>query len=139
MKFKNYSIIILHNENNEIFIQDRTSISKWPEKWWFFGWWVEAWETFEEALVREAMEELNIDISKNHKYIWTTIFELEWFWIQKTNIYLVKYEKEFDNYLKVLEWDGWKFLSLENIQKLQEWASWSYMCVEMLKEYFSKK
>jgi hypothetical protein len=33
MKFKNYSIVILYNEKNEIFIQDRTSISKDGEKW----------------------------------------------------------------------------------------------------------
>lgn len=139
MKFKNYSIIILYNEKNEIFIQDRTSISKSWEKWWFFGWWVEAWETFEQALIREAMEELNIDISKNYEYIWTTNFELEWFWVQKTNIYLVKYEKYFDNTFEVLEWDWWKFMSLEKISELKDFSVWSYLCIEMLKEYFFKK
>lgn len=138
MKFnKKYSIIVLYNDNQEIFIQDRRNISKYWEEWWCFWWSVEEWESFEDAVIREAKEELNIDITWNYKYIWTTIFSLVGLWTQETNIYLIKYLPEYDTDLKVFEWAWWKFVKLEEYQKMKI-TSWNYIAVDMLNEYFSK-
>ena len=135
MKFNtNYSILVLYNDN-KIFIQDRKSISKRWEEWWFFWGRLEKWENFEEALIRETKEELNIDISWDYKYIWTTIFNLEWFWIQEVKIYLVKYKLSYNNTLIVKEWDWWKFVTLDEFKNLKI-TPWTYIWIEILEEYF---
>ena len=52
------SAIALCNSQGKILLQDRRSISKFGEEWGFFGGGVEQGETPEQAVRREAIEEL---------------------------------------------------------------------------------
>lgn len=138
MKFrKNFSILALYNDFWEIFIQDRKNISTRWEEWWFFWWGVEEWETFDDSIIRETKEELNIDISDSFKHIWITKNFLEWFWEQITYMYIVKYDEVLHKDLTVLEWDWWKFVTLEEFLSLKI-APWTSLWIEMLKDYFNK-
>lgn len=57
------SLIIFH-DNGRIMFQDRREISKWGEKYGFFGGGVKKGETLEDAIKREMREELNITLKK---------------------------------------------------------------------------
>jgi len=136
MKFrKNFSVVLLYNDYWEVFIQDRKSISKRGEEWWVFWWWVEEGESFDEALIREVKEELNIDITDNFTFIWKIINSLVWIWEQTSYLYLVKYDVDLHKDLKVLEWDWAKFVSLDEFSTLKI-APWTYLTIEMYKRYF---
>jgi len=138
MKFnRNFSIIVLYNDKNEVFIQDRRSISKEWEEWWIFWGWLEKWEDFEEALIRETQEELSIDITWCYKYIWKVLLELDWLWTQETRIYLVKYDPIYFSNLNIKEWDWWKFILLDDIVSMKT-TSWVQICFTMLKKYFKE-
>jgi len=135
---RNYSIIVLLNEKNEIFAQNRKSISKEWEEWWIFWGWLEKWENFEQALTREVKEELNIDIDWDYKYLWKTILELDWLLSEETRIYLVKYDSKYNSNFKVCEWDSGEFLSLDEFKK-KKMTSWMYLFIDMIERYFENK
>lgn len=65
---KRISCIRIENSKWEVLIAKRSNIMKrWPWKWWAAATWcVEKGETYEDAMIREAKEELWIDI-KNYK------------------------------------------------------------------------
>ena len=70
MKERRVSLIIPYTEDGRILLQDRRDISKIGEEWGFFGGGIEEGETPERALVREAQEELEIDLNEyGYKYI----------------------------------------------------------------------
>ncbi|MDD5770118.1 MAG: NUDIX domain-containing protein [Candidatus Gracilibacteria bacterium] len=132
---KNFSILIIYNENFEIFAHNRKSISKVGEEWGLFGGSLETGESFEEALIRETKEELDIDITGKYKYIGNTIFELEGHGVQKTNIYVVNFSNIDMSQINVLEGDFGEFISLENLSK-KKVTFWVHICLDILKTYF---
>ena len=135
---RNYSILVILNEKNEIFIQDRRSISKKGEDWGFFGWWIEDWESFEEGAIREAKEELNIDIRGNIQHIWETLTSVDTIWSEETHIYLIEYKSEYDSLMEVLEGDWWKFVSLHEYKSLKI-VPWTHIWIEMIEKYLKNK
>ena len=68
MKLRRVALIILYDDKKRILLQDRTGISKYGEKWAYFGGGIEEGETPEQALVRETEEELSYDL-KEFRYI----------------------------------------------------------------------
>lgn len=133
---RNHSLIVLYDEQNRIFFQNRKSISKIWEEYWFFGWWVEAWETFEDTLIREVKEELNIqlDPSKIHKACEFTK-TITWLWESKTVIFTSPFEKKYLVTLKIQEWDGGEWLSLDEIKQKKIFPH-DYLIISMLEDYF---
>ena len=54
--------LIIFYKDDKILVQDRRDISKFGEEWGFFGGRIESGETPEQAVVREAKEELSYDL-----------------------------------------------------------------------------
>ena len=77
MKKRTVSLIVPYTKDGRILLQDRRDISKIGEEWGFFGGGVEKGETIEQALVREAREELEIDLN-DHGYQYIGKDALEW-------------------------------------------------------------
>lgn len=59
------SIILFHDGEGNVLLQDRREISKHGEEYGFFGGKIEEGETPEQALKREMREELNLEIKKH--------------------------------------------------------------------------
>lgn len=135
---RNYSLIAFFNEDWNILFQNRKSISKIWEEYWFFGWWVEAWETFEEALIREIKEELNIDLKLDDLNFACSFTKLiNWLWTSSTNIYVVKFNFNHEKQLEVFEWDWWEWLTLFEFSN-KKILPHDYLIIDMLKKYFEK-
>lgn len=62
MKTRHVSMILFYDSEGNILLQDRMKISKWGEKYGFFGGEIEEGETPEEAIKREVKEELGFDL-----------------------------------------------------------------------------
>lgn len=63
MFYRRVSILVPYNSNKEILLQHRTKDAPhYPDYWGFFGGDIDGDETPEEALIREAKEELGLDI-----------------------------------------------------------------------------
>lgn len=132
------SIIAFYNDKKEIFFQNRKSISKVWEEWCFFGWWLDEWETFEDALIREVKEELNIELNPwDFKFIASLERKLDWFWERNANLYIAYLKPDFQENLKILEGDWWKFFAISELRKLKVY-SWDYSFFDMLELYFDK-
>lgn len=119
MKKRIVAIIAFYNSKNELLLQERWNYSKKWEKWAFFWWWIETWETYLEWFFREAKEELWINMSEfNYKYIW----EIEQYYkeedfIAYRHIFLVKTDKEAKDF-NILEWSWCKYFSFDEAKKL---------------------
>jgi len=59
------SIIVFYDNKHRILLQERKKISKFGEKWGFFGGGMDKKETPEQALKREIKEELNYNLKKS--------------------------------------------------------------------------
>lgn len=117
MKEKKWAaLIIFYNSKNELLLQERWDYSKFWEEWAFFWWWIEDWETANEAFLREAKEELDLDMNNfDFNYIWEFIFEFPSVIIHR-NFFLVKTDlKEKD--FTVLEWSWAKYFSFEETKQ----------------------
>lgn len=58
MKQVDFALIVFYDDQQRVLLQDRRGYSKWGEEWAFFGGHVETGETHEQAMLREAAEEL---------------------------------------------------------------------------------
>ena len=64
MEDRRISLILFHDkESKRVILQDRRRMNKWGEEYGFFGGQIEEGETPEEALKREVLEELGIQIN----------------------------------------------------------------------------
>lgn len=71
---RSVAIIILYNQDKKILLQHRAEDAKrLPGYWAFFGGGIEAGETPERSVKREALEELNYEL-KNPKLVMTQKF-----------------------------------------------------------------
>ena len=66
MKIRRVAIIVFYDDNKRILLQNREGISKFGEKWGYFGGGIEEGETPDQALIREVKEELNYDLKEYH-------------------------------------------------------------------------
>lgn len=115
---KKVSLIWFYNSENKILLQERWDYSKYWEEWAFF-WWHREWnETPFETFLREAKEELDLDMTKfDYKHIWEYIFEFPNI-ITRRNIFLIKTDlKEID--FNVFEWAWAKYFSFNEAKKLK--------------------
>lgn len=139
MKIRKVSLIGFYNNQNQILLQERWDYSKNWEEWAFFWGWIEEWETPEEAFIREAKEELDLDMTKfDYYYLWEIIYEFpELDLITYRNIFLIKTElKETD--FTVLEWKAAKYFSFEEAKKLKFPSNPSDM-IDKIKNYILSK
>lgn len=137
-KLRNASLIALYNDKWEVFFQNRTSMSKRWEMWWFFGGWLDGWENHEEALIREVKEELNIDLKPgDYKYICSLNRSIEWIWENNSSLYIAFFKDDFKKDLQILEWDAWEFFSIDELRKLKV-IKWDHIFFDMLEIYFEK-
>jgi 8-oxo-dGTP diphosphatase len=66
MTYKGRNVLLaLRDEKGRVLLQHRTDDAKWyPNHWGFFGGGIEPGETPEEAVMREAKEELGIELEE---------------------------------------------------------------------------
>jgi ADP-ribose pyrophosphatase YjhB (NUDIX family) len=134
---RNHSLLVLYKPNWKILFQDRASMSKWGEKYGFFGWWVDKWETYLEACLRETKEELNLDLKqsdvKNAARFSKTVIGIRW--TSKNFVYVSPWKQEYEKDLQILEWDGWVWMALEQAKK-EVFFNHDYMVFDLLERYF---
>ncbi|MCT4616592.1 MAG: NUDIX domain-containing protein [Candidatus Gracilibacteria bacterium] len=111
------SCLILFNKKGEILVQDRKNISKLGEMWGFFGGGLKKGETPEKALIREIMEELNIDLT-TEEYNYDFMFQKDNIWseikIIRVNYFGVIVDKKIEDFC-VLEGDKANFFNIEEL------------------------
>lgn len=118
--------------------QDRRDMSKDWEQYWFFGGWVDEWENFEEACIRETKEELNIDLSLSDITLASNFSKtVTWYGTSENHIFVAPYKKEYDNVIEILEWKRGVWWTLEEAKK-QVFFNHDYMVFAMLELYFDK-
>jgi len=112
------AFIWFYNEKNQILLQERWNYSKYGEEWAFFGWWIESWETPEEWFLREAKEELWLNMKDfDYKYIGDFTFEFPNRIVHRS-IFLIKTDLKETDFI-VYEWAGAKYFDLDEAKKLK--------------------
>jgi 8-oxo-dGTP pyrophosphatase MutT (NUDIX family) len=136
MEYTEKSLIFIVNKNTwKILFQDRRSISKTWEEWWFFGGSIDAWETSREAAIRELKEELDFDITKEFDYLWKIMFEYQWKLHNRYMYIDFTEEEKFVDY----EWDWAVYFTFEEILELNLWPNDITTRLGMFWEYMKNK
>ena len=108
----------------------------WPQ-YWFFGWGVDAWETFLDTCLRETKEELNLGLQesdvKNAARFSKTVIGIRW--TSKNYIYVSPWKDEYKDTMQVLEWDAAVWMTLEQAKK-EIFFNHDYMVFDLLERYF---
>lgn len=115
-------------ENNKIFIQQK-GYGKYKGKWEFPGGKVEAFETLEQALIREIQEELNVTC-EIQEYFKTFIHDYEEFQVH-LHVYFISIRK---GNLTCTEQLELRFVSLEELDQM-DWLEGNYEMIACLKQY----
>lgn len=134
---RNHSLIILYKSNGKILFQDRTSMSKDGEKYRFFGWGVDKWESFLEACLRETKEDLNLDLLESDVAN-AVRFSKTVIWIRGTSknyVYVSPWKDEYEKDMQILEWDAGVWMSLDEAKK-EVFFNHDYMVFDLLERYF---
>ena len=122
--------IIIFNDNQEVLLQlrDNDPSIRFPNHWVLIGGKVEKGETPEEAIRREIMEEMGIQITsfKNFK---NYQFDNE-----EQHIFMVNMNIELEK-IKLNEGAGINYFSEESAEKLKK----GFNVSEMLKDFFSSE
>ncbi len=135
-KIKKVSLVWFYNNKKEILLQERWDYSKYGEDWAFFGWHKEWEETPEETFIREAKEELDLDMRDfDYKHLWEFVFEFPNL-ITHRNIFLIKTDLK-DSDFKVLEWIWAKYFSIEDARTLR-FPSPVDETLDIIEEYINK-
>ena len=113
---RNIAVIILYNRDKKILLQHRSEDAKrLPGYWAFFGGGIEEGEIPEEAVKREAMEELNYEL-EGPKLIMTQKFT--WKEDQNTKYVFVE-EYDQDKKITLGEGQGLKWYCFSELDKLK--------------------
>lgn len=134
---RNHSLIVFYKSSWEILFQDRTSMSKDGEIFGFFGWWVDTWETFMQACIRETKEELNLelqerDITEAARFT-KTITDI---WYCENVIFVSPWKEEYKKDMQILEWDAGVWMTLDSAKK-EIFFNHDYMVFDLLERYFA--
>lgn len=84
----------------------------WEWTWWFLGWHLEFWESFEECAKREAMEEANIKIDNIS-------------FLTATNDFFEKDNKHYVSIFMKWEYKSWELKNNEEY-KLDRWGWYTW-------------
>ena len=136
MEYTEKSLIFIINKNNwKILFQDRRSISKTWEEWWFFWGSIDEWETPKQAAIRELKEELDFDVTEEFDYLGKISFEYQ-NKIHNRYMYIDFTEQEkFIDY----EWDGAVYFTYEELLELNLWPSNITSRLWIFNEYMKNK
>ncbi len=120
MKKRTWVLIVLHNDEGKIFLQERGDYSKIWEEWAFFWWWVEEGEAHYDAFLREAREELDLDMTQfETEYIWTdTKYYSEADFEATRHFYLVKTQMKKEDFT-IFEGIWGEYFTIEEAKKLK--------------------
>jgi len=130
-------MLIIYNNENKLFLQDREWIQKEWEDYSFFGWHLENNETPEKCLNREIKEELNIDLKEND-FKFLCVLNTNTY---KTNknydiyFYLYKTDKKEEDF-EILEWKSGKYFSINEAKKLRFVANFEEIFIKILNNLY---
>ena len=115
MAGRNVSVLILHNFAGKILLQHRTEDApRFPGYWGFFGGGIELGETPEQALAREAVEELSYRTENPH------LLSTHKISFQGEDYYVHVFVEKYDNQPLVLgEGQGMEWFSPEETKELK--------------------
>ncbi|MDD2907453.1 MAG: NUDIX hydrolase [Candidatus Gracilibacteria bacterium] len=132
-QIRKVAFIGFYNEKNQILLQERGDYSKIGEEWAFFGGGVEPGETPKEGFLREAKEELGLNMEDfDYKYIGDYIFEFSDRIVHRS-IFLIKTDLKETDFI-VYEGAGAKYFDLDDAKKLK-FASPVDETIEIIKKY----
>jgi len=109
--------IVAFYKNNKILLQNRENMSKFGEKWGFFGGGIEDSETPEEALVREIKEELTYNLH-DFKYIGKVFAEVIPNHSVEAYVFLSPLDDK-QKHFKQKEGSGMKLFTIKEAEKLK--------------------
>ena len=110
-----YALICFYDDKNQILLQSRKSINKWNSEWGFFGGHIEEGESNIQAALREAKEEIDLDLNEEDlTFIGTFKSPVSPYY---SSIFLCKLPIPIEE-ITVLEGDGCKLLTEEESLKL---------------------
>lgn len=144
MKERTVSLIVPYTEDGRILLQDRRDISKIGEDWGFFGGGIEENETPEQALVREAKEELEINLNKyGYQYIgkdslnWTDPAGSKWTFYRY--FFATRYE-DYANQMNQREGTNMALFTPEEAKKMNLFTPQNPQdpALDMIQSYISK-
>ena len=135
---RDHSLIVLYKSNGKILFQDRRDMSKDGEEYGFFGGWVDEWENFEEACIRETKEELNIDLALSDISLASSFSKtVTWLGTSENYVFVAPYKVEYYYIIQILEWKAWIWWTLSEA-KQQIFFNHDYMVFALLELYFDK-
>ena len=129
---KEACMLLLENAEWQFLVQNRETISKAWEMWWFFWGASIMQETPEDCIKREIKEELNIEL-ENFTYIWFVYAFSPSFNIRiKRNFFYAQTQKKAEDF-EVLEWDYCTFKSFDEIKKMHDFM-WKWDAIEVVEK-----
>jgi len=136
---RNHSLIVFYKPDWKILFQDRRNMAKDGAEYWFFGWWVDEWENFEQACIRETKEELNLKISNSDINLASNFSKsITWYGTSENYIYVSLYKESYNKDIQILEGKGWVWWTLKEAKK-QIFFNHDYMIFAMLEIFWSIK
>jgi 8-oxo-dGTP diphosphatase len=117
MRTRRVALIIFYDEEKRILLQDRAGISKFGEKWGYFGGEIEKGETPEEAVVRETKEELDFDL-KDYEFIGIFKNQINEEVFVERHVFISPLKDNFSKF-KQIEGERMELLSIEEAKNLK--------------------
>lgn len=139
MKKRTGALIIFFNDAAQVLVQIRGDYSKFWETHAFFGGWVEEWETHLEWFLREAREELWLDMREfPYEYLWE---QIQYYQEKDTEItryfYMIHTDRKESDF-QVFEGNGCQYFSLDEIKTLH-FPNPNHSMVDFITPYILKK
>lgn len=139
MNKRDVAVSIFYDKDSNVVLQKRSSISKYGEKYGFWGGGIEGEETPQEAVTRELKEELGyapkeLNFWLKHNFV---IKDHEESLAVELYVFLSPITQELLN-AKVYEGDGMIKLNIDDAISMGTFSSGDIYVLKKLKEYFDK-